>query len=468
MMMTQLGHAQTEVGARAKISARTAMWSAVWSVVVAFAMFCAVGQTLAETYTPHARRVTARYNTAHFVTHHAGRSKAAKASRERVRGWAAKSGLAKEPVASRRVRAGERRSLRSAPAGVRRVTARRRRGARGGHSNEPAVVAQTTQKEASASKDAALTVNDFAHAAGVQRAVAGGAYASGVAQPDETVKTSGAVTARDSAGSIVTASVGAMPSQREPSPAQGGALSDLVGAPLTEPAHSDSRATSADSGTWGTHEEVAEAVSQPVVLPGIYRYGRLVVPPPMRGTREILVHQNLIADEEGLSRVQDDEDLRRMRADRMLVDFPESSSLRVNPELAGDRRCARPWTVRFAAEIARAYYERFHQPLQVNSAVRTVAFQLRLQRVNGNAAGIGGDMASPHLTGQALDFGKHDMSTTEIAWMRTYLRPLMQAGKLDVEEEFQQACFHISVYRSYAPDMPAPRRMVRREVAQLQ
>ncbi len=39
--------------------------------------------------------------------------------------------------------------------------------------------------------------------------------------------------------------------------------------------------------------------------------------------------------------------------------------------------------------------------------------------------------------------------------MRTYLRPLMQVGKVDVEEEFQQACFHISVYRSYAPEMPS-------------
>lgn len=152
----------------------------------------------------------------------------------------------------------------------------------------------------------------------------------------------------------------------------------------------------------------------------------------------------------------------------MLVDFPESASLRVNPEMGADRRCARPWTVRFAANIARAYYERFHQPLQVNSAVRTVAYQVRLRRVNGNAAGTEGEVASPHLTGEALDFGKHGMSTAQIAWMRLYLRPLMQSGKLDVEEEFQQACFHISVYRSYAPDMPAlRRRYARSEVAQV-
>jgi hypothetical protein len=216
-----------------------------------------------------------------------------------------------------------------------------------------------------------------------------------------------------------------------------------------------------------THAELAEAAVQPMVLPGIYRYGRLVVPPPMRGTREILVHQNLIADEEGLSRIQDDDDLRRMRTDRMLVDFPTSESLHVNPELAGDRRCARPWAVRFAADMARAYYSRFHQPLQINSAVRTVDYQIRLRRVNGNAAGIGGETGSPHLTGEAIDFGKRDMSQAEIAWMRTYLRPLMQVGKVDVEEEFQQACFHISVYRSYAPDISSPRRVARREDAQL-
>ncbi len=74
-----------------------------------------------------------------------------------------------------------------------------------------------------------------------------------------------------------------------------------------------------------------------------------------------------------------------------------------------------------------------------------------LERVNGNAAGVDGDSASPHLTGQAIDFGKRGMSITEIAWMRAYLKPLMDAGKLDVEEEFHQACFHISVYRAYLP-----------------
>ena len=306
-------------------------------------------------------------------------------------------------------------------------------------SDEPEVVARASGRGEVAAHDEAgardsgnaLAVNDFARASGATPA--NGIFASGVAHPDEDVSLPGT--------HAVTARVEAAPAGRD-------------SAPLEHDAP--------------THVELAEEVEQPEMLPGLYRGGRLVVLPPMRGSREILVHQNTMADEEGLSRIQDDDDLRRMRMDRMLVDFPESASLRVNPELAGDRRCARPWTVRFAANIARAYYERFGQPLQVNSAVRTVAYQVRLRRVNGNAAGTEGDVASPHLTGEALDFGKHGMSSAEIAWMRLYLRPLMQSGKLDVEEEFQQACFHISVYRSYAPDMPAVRRRyARSEVAQV-
>jgi hypothetical protein len=45
--------------------------------------------------------------------------------------------------------------------------------------------------------------------------------------------------------------------------------------------------------------------------------------------------------------------------------------------------------------------------------------------------------------------------------MRAYLLPLQTAGKIDVEEEFQQSCFHISVYKSYMalhPESTSPSR----------
>ena len=204
---------------------------------------------------------------------------------------------------------------------------------------------------------------------------------------------------------------------------------------------------------------VQQAATEPIVLPQLYNQrGRLIVPRPLFGSHEILVHQNEVADQDGLGRVQDDSDLDGMRAKEMLVGIPVSDALRVDERLASNRRYCRPWTAQFLANLAHAHYARFHTPLQVNSAVRTVEFQLRLQRTNGNAAPAEGDTASPHLTGQAIDIAKHGLSLSEIAWLRGYLLPLIQEGRVDVEEEFQQSCFHISVYRRYLPPDATPRR----------
>ncbi|HEX3662292.1 MAG TPA: DUF5715 family protein [Acidobacteriaceae bacterium] len=180
--------------------------------------------------------------------------------------------------------------------------------------------------------------------------------------------------------------------------------------------------------------------------------------PPLRGSMASLLRQNVRSDEEGLVRIENDAQLRQMEDERAIVPLPASYGLRVNPDLPVDRRYCRPWTARFLADLARSHYARFHRPFQVNSAVRTVAFQRALLEINGNAAPAEGDLASPHLTGAAVDIGKRDMSFSEIAWMRAHLLPLQTAGKIDVEEEFYQACFHITVYRSYAP--PAPPRMI--------
>jgi hypothetical protein len=180
------------------------------------------------------------------------------------------------------------------------------------------------------------------------------------------------------------------------------------------------------------------------------------MPPPLRGSREILIHQNQIADRDGLIRVQDDDDLEQMRHRAALVGLPVGEGMQVDPRLPANRRYCRPWTAIFLQAMARDHVRRFHTPLQVNSAVRTVAIQQRLLRTNGNAAAVAGETASPHLTGQAVDIAKKGLSPAEIAWMRAYLLPLMQAGVIDVEEEFQQSCFHISVYRSYVAGTAAP------------
>ncbi len=183
--------------------------------------------------------------------------------------------------------------------------------------------------------------------------------------------------------------------------------------------------------------------------------GHLALLPPMRGSHEILVHQNQMAVSDGLERIQNDRQLADMHRLKLLVDLPDDDSVYPNDALPLNRRYARPWTVRFVRDLARAHYTRFGTPLIVTSAVRTVEFQRRLVRINGNAAPPTGDIASPHLYGQAIDLAKRGMSLTEITWMRAYLGPVEEQGKIDVEEEFQQACFHISVYRRYLGAPPA-------------
>jgi hypothetical protein len=204
---------------------------------------------------------------------------------------------------------------------------------------------------------------------------------------------------------------------------------------------------------------VEEDAATPVILPSLYnKRGRLIMPRALKGSHEILVHQNEVADQDGLQRIQNDSDLETMRDRGMLVSLPLSAGLEVDERLPENRRYCRPWTAQFLANLSRAHYAHFHTPLQVNSAVRTVEFQEHLMHINGNAAPADGDTASPHLTGQAVDLAKHGLSLSEIAWMRGYLLPLVQEGKIDVEEEFKQSCFHISVYKHYLPTENIPER----------
>ena len=133
----------------------------------------------------------------------------------------------------------------------------------------------------------------------------------------------------------------------------------------------------------------------------------------------------------------------------------------VNPGLPDDRRYCRQWTADFLTDLSRAHQAQFHKPLIVSSAVRTVEYQKHLMRVNHNAADAEGDIVSPHLTGATIDIAKSGLTRRELAWMRVHLLTIQNAGKIDVEEEFRQACFHITVYRSYVHTSRAtnPRRL---------
>ena len=185
------------------------------------------------------------------------------------------------------------------------------------------------------------------------------------------------------------------------------------------------------------------------------RNSTIVAMAPLRGSLESLMRQNAKTDADNLERIQDDTDLHARIASGLLVPVPESSGLSVNASLPTDRRYCRPWTAKFLSDLARAHESQFHHSFEVSSAVRTVEYQKRLMRTNGNAAPAEGDVASPHLTGATIDIAKSGLTRNEIYWMRNRLNTLQNQGKIDVEEEFHQACFHITVYKSYVGAGPA-------------
>ena len=198
------------------------------------------------------------------------------------------------------------------------------------------------------------------------------------------------------------------------------------------------------------------------------------MPNPLRGSHESLLRQNTRSDDEGLERILDEDDLNDRIAEGLLIPVPTTVSLAINGSLPENRRYCRPWTANFLTDLSHAHASEFRSPLMVTSAVRTVEYQRKLIGVNGNAAPAEGDVASPHLTGGSIDIAKAKMSKKEIAWMRRWLLPLQDAGQIDVEEEFKQACFHITVYDTYEPlpqAQPKPRarrRSVKNESASIE
>jgi Family of unknown function (DUF5715) len=178
---------------------------------------------------------------------------------------------------------------------------------------------------------------------------------------------------------------------------------------------------------------------------------------PLRGSHESLVRQNEMAEADGLERILDDADLEDRISHGSLVPVPLSGGMHINTELPENRRYCRPWTAQFLSDLAKAHASQFNGgALEVTSAVRTVEYQRKLRRVNGNAAAADGDIASPHLTGGTIDIAKAGLTSRQLTWLRNWLLPLEHQGKIDVEEEFRQSCFHISVYKVYAGTKPEP------------
>lgn len=169
-----------------------------------------------------------------------------------------------------------------------------------------------------------------------------------------------------------------------------------------------------------------------------------------RPSHESLLLQNAEVDRLNLPRIQDETELEALKADGSLLEIVPNESLRIDPRLDSSRRYCRAWTLAFVSDLSQVFYDRFHQQIQVNSAVRTVKVQKKLRRHNRNAAPWEGETASSHLAGVTVDLQRRGMSKDQIRFMERYLFYMKALGLVEPEEERRQWVFHIMVSGHYA------------------
>jgi len=179
------------------------------------------------------------------------------------------------------------------------------------------------------------------------------------------------------------------------------------------------------------------------------RYYGPPVAPELRGSRDSLLKQNLEIDQAGLQRIEDDEQLQQLEDRGVLIPLESTEYITINPSLKENRRYARPWAAQFVDDMGREFYEKFHKPIEVNSAVRTAEQQRKLTRRNHNAAPAEGETASSHLAGTTVDIAKRGLTRKQHKWIADYLANLKKQDVIEPEEERRQACFHVMVSQRY-------------------
>jgi hypothetical protein len=180
-----------------------------------------------------------------------------------------------------------------------------------------------------------------------------------------------------------------------------------------------------------------------------YHHRHIVWTPVLHGSHDSLLRQNEEIDRLGLPRIADDEQLEDLEQQHQLVPIRESRSLSIHPQLAPQDRFCKAWTHDFLRDLAQAHYQKFHTPIQVNSAVRTVAQQEHLLRYNHNAAPASGDTESSHVAGLTVDVSRRGMGRAERKWMEKYLLDLKTQGLVETAEEHREPVFHIMVAKRY-------------------
>jgi hypothetical protein len=169
----------------------------------------------------------------------------------------------------------------------------------------------------------------------------------------------------------------------------------------------------------------------------------------LRANSESQLIQNEQADQDRLSRMEDQQMIDRYARLRLLVPVDDQTRDFYIYNVPEERRYLRPWAKLFLERLSRQYRSRFGRSLRITSLVRTADHQRTLRGRNPNAAAPEGEKRSAHLTGACIDISKKDMSRAQMRWVREVLSGLKQKGYLFAVEEFTVPNFHIMIHRDY-------------------
>ncbi len=168
--------------------------------------------------------------------------------------------------------------------------------------------------------------------------------------------------------------------------------------------------------------------------------------PLLKGSPESQIKQNVEADRIQLVRIINDVVLEEMIAGGLLVKIPDTPGVKIDVRLPERFRFVRPWVATFLIELGKDFKVRFGEEIQINSAVRTIEYQVQISSRNKNAAPIMGEKRSSHLTGSAIDIAKLPLTEEQKLWLRARLVALELSNAIEATEEHYQAVFHIMVF----------------------
>ena len=107
-------------------------------------------------------------------------------------------------------------------------------------------------------------------------------------------------------------------------------------------------------------------------------------------------------------------------------------------------------------EIANAYYQKFKVPLRISSLLRSMDYQISLNKTNANSFVVRGKGSlPPHTSGCAVDIPRRNLTAEEQNFMMKLFAEMERANKIDaLREGNDNACFHFFIFPDGVPAAP--------------